>query len=63
MPHLANREVVYETYYHQNVTDVDYVVLDLRSGEPTGVRKHYLHQGYELVAEREGLIAVLKRKE
>lgn len=28
LPHLTNRDVLYETYYHENKTDIDYVVLD-----------------------------------
>ena len=56
VPHLSQRDEVYETFYHQNdgryKTDVDYVVLLLRAGYKEESKKeaaYYLSHGYEQI--------------
>lgn len=64
LPHVADREYVYEIGYHGNKTDVDYVVFDLRygmSGEDTRSMNSYLQNGYEIYEEHKGLILILKK--
>lgn len=59
--HLADRDVIYETKYHENKTDVDYVVLDLRYESSFDTMQVYLDQNYTVSAELDGKIAVLKK--
>lgn len=64
LAHVADREYVYEIGYHQNKTDIDYVVFDLRygmSGEDRRSMEHYLQNGYEIYEEHKGLILILKK--
>ena len=56
VPHLSQRDEVYETFYHQKdgryKTDVDYVVLLLRAGYKEESKKeaaYYLSHGYEQI--------------
>ena len=45
--HLANRDTLYEILYHDNETDVDYVVLDGRiTDEYNDVYDAYISNGY-----------------
>ena len=60
LPHLANREVIYEVYYHDNAPDVDLVVLDARSADHQKFLRAYLAQGYTHHSELEGVIVVLQ---
>ena len=63
---MADREVVYEVYYHNDKPDVDYVVLDTRFGVDAAMRRQirtYERNGYEIYAEYEGMITILKRME
>ena len=59
--HLADRDVIYETKYHENKTDVDYVVLDLRYESSFDTMQVYLDQNYTVSAELDGKITVLKK--
>ena len=58
VPHLANRDEIYEDYYHDKSVITDYVVLDLRY-DNEGIQE-YLASGYEIVLEKEGIIMILK---
>ena len=61
VPHLTERDEIYEVFYHGNKTDIDYVVLDTRYASHEEFLKSYTYRGYEIVAELEGRICVLKR--
>lgn len=64
LPNLAAREDVYPL---SSDADADYVVLDLRDewmlpAEEDFDIEHYEEQGYEVVASRDGVCAVMKKK-
>ncbi len=61
LAHLADREVIYELAYHNNIPDVDYVVIDERYSSADKFRKAYLNQGYELVTDSASSITILKK--
>lgn len=61
LPHLAQRDVIYEVDYHGYRTDVEYVVLDLRMKESVRYESIYRSRGYETYAEAEDLILILKQ--
>lgn len=63
LPHLANRDEIYEIHYHGLDDDVDYVVLDARTTVDQNVLRDYLNQGYIIQEEHEGMIVVLVKKE
>lgn len=61
LPHLAQRETVYEDYYHTD-TDTDYLVRDLKSyGESIELREQYAAAGYTVVYEDPGYVLIMKR--
>ena len=63
LPYLANREEIYEIYYHGYEDDVDYVVIDARgTGDQKAIRS-YLSQGYIIQEEHEGMLVILVKKE
>ncbi len=63
LPHLAERAVVYEDFYHPQ-TDTDYAVIDLRPGyrssESDEVLARYAKADFTLVLCEDNLVAVLK---
>ena len=61
LPHVAERDEVYQVRYHGNKPDVDFVVLDVRSDAQTKVVNAYLSEGYTVYAEHKGLILILAR--
>ncbi len=66
LPHVADREYVYEIDYHGDKTDVDFVVFDLRYSMSTATQNHmnaYLENGYEVDREHTGLVLILKRSQ
>lgn len=60
LPHLADRDCIYEAYYHP-IPDTDYVVLDMRHGlsydEYIGTALDY---GYTEALHEEGLLLILQ---
>ena len=60
IPHIANRDIIYEDYYHENRTDIDYVVLDMRYDYFTFYNT-YLESGYIELARYENFIVILKK--
>lgn len=59
--HLADRDVIYEDYYHRKPA-TEYVVLDIRSGlsaEQKEVRDHCLSSGYTVLAEHKDELLIL----
>ncbi len=60
LPHIAERDVIYEIYYHRAEGDVDYAVIDARyQGYESDVSR-YAANGYTVCAELEGLIVVMQ---
>lgn len=60
LAHVADHDEVYEVAYHNNVADVDFVVLDKRDGYQS--TKHaYLAQGYTVFGDYDDLILILQR--
>lgn len=60
VPKLAQRDVIYEQYYHSEI-DTDYLVLDLRNAKSVDIdeiEQPYIEAGYTVVAEEAGLIRV-----
>ena len=61
LAHIADREVIYEVGYHNDLPDVDYVVLDARYAGWEEHAQAYLDQGYEYQTVEENMIVILKR--
>ena len=61
VPHLANRQEIYEVHYHQNKPDIEYVVLDARYASHQPFYKAYLELGYTVFANLDTRILVLKQ--
>ncbi|MBQ9759943.1 MAG: DUF2079 domain-containing protein [Clostridia bacterium] len=61
LPHIADRDVIYEVYYHGGKADVDLVVLDARYTDHEKFKAQYLAEGYTLHSELEGSILVLQK--
>ena len=59
-PHLSNRKVLYEEYYHKNKTDIDYVVLNIPTSEEIIYNQtkleYYLDNGYMEFYSTENII-------
>lgn len=65
LPHLAQRAVVYEDYYHA-APDTDYLVLDRRPGyygDVSEMVQKYYDAGYTLIVNEKDLVAILKAPE
>lgn len=63
LPHLAQRDEVYEDYYHETC-DTDYLVLDLRAGyagRSAEFEEKWRAAGYVEVAREEKAILILRR--
>lgn len=59
--HLADREVLYEDYYHQGIT-TEYLILDIRAGlseKAEALKAQYLEAGYTVWAEYPGELLIL----
>ncbi len=62
LPHIADRDEIYEVYYHKNKPDIEYVVLDARN--TTDFEKFYAAYtdlGYTVFAKLDTRIVVLKQ--
>ncbi len=63
LPHLAQREVLYEDYYHKTC-DTDYLVLDLRpgyAGRSADFEQVWRDAGYVDVLREDGMVLILRR--
>ena len=63
LPHLADRDEVYDVYYHGADSDTDYVILDARTPIETSYIMEFIRQGYEVAEEHENLLLILVKKE
>ena len=60
LPHIADRDEIYELEYHGAVDDVDYVVLDNRWSGGESWKQQYLELGYVVETDFAGLIVMTK---
>ena len=64
LAHVADRETIYELYYHGADDDVDYVVIDCRGGmdeRESRLYQTYLAQGYTIRTQLPDLLTVLQK--
>lgn len=58
LPHMADRLVIYEEYYHRGKTDTDYIVMDHSDKDFTNIVKTYINKGYITIFETENVIVL-----
>ncbi len=66
LPHLAQREIIYEDFYHEGDPDTDYVVLDMRPSFLNQSTSYYVNcvgLGYTVLTPEDSPIAILKAPE
>ncbi len=62
LSHIADRDEIYEVFYHQNKPDVEYVVLDARyAADYEKFYAAYTAQGYTVVDQLDNRIVILKQ--
>ena len=61
LPHIADRDEIYEIFYHGNAGDVDYIVLDIRGNVDRKQILTFIRQGYHVEKEYENLILILAK--
>ncbi len=61
LPHLADRDEIYEVHYHQSKPDIEYVVLDSRYSSHKQFYDAYLELGYTVFAQLDTRILILKQ--
>ena len=59
--HLADRDEIYELYYHDNIGDVDYVIFDARTALDNNQLTAYVDQGYEVKESYPGMLIILQK--
>ena len=59
LPHISDREEIYEVAYHGGIADVEYVALDLRYESTETYERQYRMLGYVPYAREEGLVLIL----
>jgi hypothetical protein len=59
LSHIADRDEIYEIFYHGNAGDVDYIVLDIRGNTDRNQIQNFIRQGYHVEKEYEKLILIL----
>ena len=63
VPHLAQRDVIYELAYHKQA-DTDYLVLDIRPGYSAETQKQaqfFRDAGYVTTEVHENMIEILQK--
>lgn len=64
LPHLADREIIYQLDDNATSADTDYVVLDIRAISSTEADKReqaFIADGYETVCRTDGAVIIMKR--
>ena len=61
LPHIADRDEIYEVFYHGNADDVDYIVLDIRGSVDRKQIRNFIQKGYHVEKEYEKLILILTK--
>ncbi len=60
VPHLADRDVIYQTTYHLYDSDVDYVVIDMRYEKERARIFKFKNMGFVVENELEGRLTIMK---
>lgn len=58
--YLADREEIYETYYHKDRLSVDYVVLNSKDSSDMNLYTYYLNNGYTEISNNYDMIILKK---
>ncbi len=65
LPHVADRDIIYEVNYHGDKPDVDYVVIDMRPGyfndKAIAHRDAYLAHGYTITEEHKDFLLIMEK--
>lgn len=61
LSHLADRDEIYELYYHDNEPDIDYVIFDIRTGIDTAQLNEYLQKGYKIKENHPQMMIILEK--
>jgi uncharacterized membrane protein len=62
LPHLADRDEVYEIYYHGGEGDADYLIFDARYTVEKKDINAFRRKGYVIWEEYEGLLIILAKE-
>ncbi|MBQ2988312.1 MAG: DUF2079 domain-containing protein [Clostridia bacterium] len=62
LPHLADRDEIYEIYYHGGEGDVDYVIFDARYPIDKKQINAFLRQGYVIRDQYENLLIIMVKE-
>jgi len=62
LPHLADRDEIYQIEYHECEPDTDYVIFDTRYSIDSQIFDQYMANGYTLSAEYENITVLIKDK-
>ena len=63
LPHLADRDEVYEIHYHEGEGNVDYVIFDARYPIDQKALHVFGREGYVVLEEHEKLLLILVKKD
>ena len=61
LSHLADRDEVYELYYHDDEADVDYVEFDIRNSINNTQLTAFLQKGYEIKENHPQMLIILEK--
>ncbi len=61
--HIADRDEIYQSKYHDDETDVDYVVLDISDEQESYRATRYYVHGYRIVDRLDDRIIIMKKGE
>ena len=61
LSHLADRDEIYELYYHDNEPDTAYVIFDIRTGIDTAQLNEYLQKGYKIKENHPQMMIILEK--
>jgi len=61
LSHLADRDEIYELYYHDNEPDIDYVIFDIRDGIDNTQLTDFLQKGYVIKENHPKMIIILEK--
>ncbi len=59
LPHIADRDEIYEVESHDGEGNIDYVVLDMRYTSSKTYMEPYIEQGYQEIFHEEHMIMIL----
>ncbi len=62
LPHIADREIIYETSFHGDVGDTDYVIFDSRYSVSKTQLYNYIDQGYYVSEVYPDMMIILEKE-